>query len=188
MIRQIAVAGIIAASMLAAGDGAWAAYRIEHVNWGNYDAGNDRIYVRDGASGRHMVLSRHWGSRCNRREALNYGLEGGCWYPVRESYSSWQKMPQGWLRLSAQTWAGRSPARRIAVSRIHAAHRVAHASLLLRGRSDAGGIRARSVARIRRAALGRVAGGASGCVRPPRLHRVQRPQRPQKQWLLALFS
>ncbi|MGO8952586.1 MAG: hypothetical protein ACLPWS_04350 [Rhodomicrobium sp.] len=107
MIRQIAAASIVAASIIAASVGAEAAYRIEHVSWGNDDIRNDRIYVRDAASGKHMVLSRHWGGRCNKRAALNYGLGGGCWYPTRESYSTWRKKPQGWLQLKPQASAGR---------------------------------------------------------------------------------
>jgi hypothetical protein len=99
MVRQIASAGIVAASIIAASVGAEAAYRVEHVNWGNDDVRHDRLYVRDAATGRYMVLSRHWGARCNRRTALNYGLGGGCWYPVRESYSAWRRKRQGWVRI-----------------------------------------------------------------------------------------
>ncbi|MGO9543560.1 MAG: hypothetical protein ACLPPF_02015 [Rhodomicrobium sp.] len=99
MVRQIAAASIAAISIMAASIGAKAGYRVEHVQWGNDDLRNDRIYVRDAASGKRMVLSRHWGGRCNRRAALDYGLGGGCWYPIRESYSAWHKKPHGWLRL-----------------------------------------------------------------------------------------
>ncbi len=99
MIRLMAAVTIAAASVIAASVGAEAAYRVEHVSWGNDDVRYDRIYVRDG-SGRRMVLSQQWGARCKRRAALNYGLGGGCWYPVRESYSAWRRRPQGWMRLS----------------------------------------------------------------------------------------
>jgi len=108
MVRQIVAASIVAVSIIAASVGAEAAYRIEHVKWGNDDIRDDRIYALDAASGRHMVLSRHWDGRCNRRTALNYGLGGGCWYPVRESYSAWRKKPQGWLQLKLQASAKRN--------------------------------------------------------------------------------
>jgi hypothetical protein len=53
-----------------------------------------------------MVLSRHWGRRCNRRGALNYGLGGGCWYPTNEAYSTWRKKPQRGLSLDGQLFSG----------------------------------------------------------------------------------
>jgi hypothetical protein len=92
MVRQMAAVSIAAASIIASSVGAKAAYRIERVVWGNDDVRNDRMYVRD-ASGKRIVLSRHWGGGCNRRAALSYGLGGGCWYPVRESYPAWRKKP-----------------------------------------------------------------------------------------------
>ncbi|MGO9484797.1 MAG: hypothetical protein ACLPX9_09485 [Rhodomicrobium sp.] len=108
MIREIAAAGIAAACVIASSAGAQATqatYRIEHVSWGNDNFRNDRIYVRDAASGKHMVLSRHWGSQCKRHAALNYELEGGCWYPIRESYSTWRGKPRSRLALKTKRHA-----------------------------------------------------------------------------------
>ena len=99
MIRQFMAAIIAAVCIAATGASAQASYRIETVFWGNDDVAKDRIYVRDASTGKRMVLSRHWGSRCKRRAALNYGLGGGCWYPVKESYSTWRKNPSGWVSL-----------------------------------------------------------------------------------------
>jgi hypothetical protein len=98
MKQYIAAAGFAAACILTAGAGAEAAYRVDRVYWGGSDVRNDRMYVRD-PWGRRLVLSRQWGARCHRRAALNYGFGGGCWYPVRESYSAWRKKRQGWLLL-----------------------------------------------------------------------------------------
>jgi hypothetical protein len=98
MARQFAAASILVIGLEVASIPAHAGYRIEHVNWGNDDAREDRIYVRDG-SGRALVLSRHWGRQCKRRVALSYALGGGCWLPAGESYSAWRKKQQGWLRL-----------------------------------------------------------------------------------------
>ncbi len=109
MIREIAAASIVAATIITASVGAEAAYRIQHVSWGNDDVRNDRIYVRDAASGKHMVLSRHWRGRCNSRAALNYGLGGGCWHPIKESYSAWCKKPQGRLRLKPRALGRTQP-------------------------------------------------------------------------------
>jgi hypothetical protein len=100
IVRQVVAIGIVIVAALGASVSAKAAYRIEHVNWGNENAGADRIYVRDAASGKRVVLSQHWGAQCNKRAALNYGLGGGCWYPVRESYSRWRKSAKTGLRLS----------------------------------------------------------------------------------------
>jgi hypothetical protein len=103
IVAAIFLAAIIGvATMVTASIGAKAAYSIEHVGWGNEDFRGDRIYARDLASGRRLVLSRHWGRRCNRRGALNYGLGGGCWYPTNEAYSTWRKKPQGGLSLNGQ--------------------------------------------------------------------------------------
>ncbi len=106
MIRKIVAAILAAVSIAAAGASAEASYRIESVYWGNENAANDRIYVRDASTGKRMVLSRHWGSRCKRRAALDYGLGGGCWYPVKESYSTWRSKPRGWVGLGRK--AGQS--------------------------------------------------------------------------------
>jgi hypothetical protein len=95
MNRQIVAAIIAAVCIAATGASAQASYRIETVFWGNEDVAKDRIYVRDASTGKRMVLSRHWGSVCKRRAALNYGLGGGCWYPVKESYSTLRKKPSG---------------------------------------------------------------------------------------------
>jgi len=97
MLRWIAASVLAAALMLPCGT-AGAAYRIEHVYWGNAHPGSDRIYALDGRSGRRLVLSRRWGRACGSHAALNYGLGGGCWYPARESYSEWHRKPRGWLR------------------------------------------------------------------------------------------
>ncbi len=99
MIRRIVAVIIAAVCAAAASASAEASYRIEHVYWGNENAANDRIYVRDASTGKRMVLSRHWGSRCERRAVLDYGLGGGCWYRVKESYSTWRREPQGWVSL-----------------------------------------------------------------------------------------
>ncbi len=107
IVAAIFLAAIIGvATMVTASIGAKAAYSIEHVGWGNEDFRGDRIYARDPASGRRMVLSRHWGRRCNRRGALNYGLGGGCWYPTNEAYSTWRKKPQRGLSLNGQLFSG----------------------------------------------------------------------------------
>jgi len=98
MFRWIAASILGAAIVLPAGTVS-AAYRIEHVYWGNLYFGSDRIYVLDPASGRRMVLSRRWGRLCGSHAALNYGFGGGCWHPVRESYSDRRRKPRGWLWL-----------------------------------------------------------------------------------------
>jgi hypothetical protein len=90
---------LFAASILAPAASADTAYRAEHTDWGNDGGRNDRIYARDAVSGKHLVLSRQWGSRCHGRAALNYGLGGGCWYPVRARYLGWRRKPGGWVRL-----------------------------------------------------------------------------------------
>jgi hypothetical protein len=94
-----AVSMSLAASLLGPAARVEAAYRTEHTNWGNDGVRNDRIYARDPVSGKHWVLSRQWGPRCRSRAALKYGFEGGCWYPVKESYRAWSKRPEEWLRL-----------------------------------------------------------------------------------------
>lgn len=99
MQRLIIAACFAMASFLGVSTGAEAAYRIEHTYYGNNDAGKDRMYVRDSRTGKRLVLSRHWGAKCRRSAALNYGLGGGCWYPVRERYAAWRRQDEGWLRL-----------------------------------------------------------------------------------------
>jgi len=89
---------LLGAGLLASAARAGTAYRTEHTNWGNDGARNDRIYVRDAATGKHLVLSRQWGPRCRGRAALNYGFGGGCWYPVKESYLGWRKRPEARLQ------------------------------------------------------------------------------------------
>ncbi len=114
MVRQILAAATAAVCICALNARAQAAYRIEHVYWGNENVRDDRLYVRDVRSGRRMVLSRHWGGPCKKRAALNYGLEGGCWYPVRERYSAWPNKARGWVQLKPRAlerelaqWIGR---------------------------------------------------------------------------------
>ncbi|MFY9640689.1 MAG: hypothetical protein WCD20_19705 [Rhodomicrobium sp.] len=97
MISKIVAAILAAVSIAAVSARAEASYRIENVYWGNEDVAKDRIYVRDAATGKRLVLSRHWGSRCKRRAALDYGLGGGCWYPIREGYSTSHRKPRRWI-------------------------------------------------------------------------------------------
>jgi hypothetical protein len=117
MLRPIIAACLVTACIAAFSAQAAAAYRVEHIYAGNSDGRNDRLYVRDLRSGRRLVLSRHWGAKCHRAAALNYGIEGGCWYPVRESYAAWRRQADGWLRLDP----GRSLRNVLAVR--HAVHR-----------------------------------------------------------------
>jgi hypothetical protein len=117
MLRPIIAAWLIAACVAAFGTRAAAAYRVEHIYAGNSDGRKDRLYVRDSKSGRRIVLSRHWGAKCRRAAALDYGLGGGCWYPVRESYAAWRRQADGWLRLDP----GRSLRNVLAVR--HTVHR-----------------------------------------------------------------
>ena len=105
IVAAILLAAMISvATMVTASIGAEAAYSIEHVGWGNEDFRGDRIYARDPASGKRLVLSRHWGRQCNRRGALNYGLGGGCWYPTKEAYSTWHNKPKARLSRGGQRW------------------------------------------------------------------------------------
>ena len=99
MLRLIIAACLVTACGAASSARAATAYRLEHAYVGNSDVRKDRLYVRGAKSGRRIVLSRHWGAKCTRAAALNYRLEGGCWYPVRESYPAWRGQAQGWLRV-----------------------------------------------------------------------------------------
>jgi hypothetical protein len=99
MLRPIIPACLVIACIAASSTHASAAYRVEHIYAGNSDGRKDCLYVRDSKFGKRLALSRHWGAKCKRAAALNYRLEGGCWYPVRESYSAWRTQAQGWLRL-----------------------------------------------------------------------------------------
>jgi hypothetical protein len=90
---------LLAASVLASRASAESGYRTAHADWGNDAVSKDRIYARDPVSGKHVVLSRRWGSICGKRAALNYRFGGGCWYPIRAGYLGWRKRAEGWVRL-----------------------------------------------------------------------------------------